>query len=280
MRFLISLIMTLSLASPAFAISFNDGRWSTTFNDVGACTQRVDCPSTTPDGVSMSWGSGCVNGKCTTITPAANYPNGGGGNGIRFWVGDGHNITSGAARVSLPAPTKELWIRWYARYEKGFNFNGLSYDKWLYLRTAGRSAIIEPVRSDGFAIIAQGTNDYYQASCTNCGFYTNNLANGEWHAYEVHMKMDTNGKDGIGRLWIDGKLVIENTSVDWSNGDAGTRKGWTWFDFHSNNREPANGRPMYFDYDDIAISTKGYIGPINPSGPGPVISPPRNLVIN
>jgi len=38
--------------------------------------------------------------------------------------------------------------------------------------------------------------------------------------------------------------------------------GWDWIQFGSNNHKPENGRPMAVDYDDMAVSTQGRIGPV------------------
>jgi len=58
-------------------------------------------------------------------------------------------------------------------------------------------------------------------------------------------------------MWIDGVKKIEYTDVDY-----GTTSGWSWFVIGSNQSTPDNGRNMYVDFDDIAVSNTGYIGPI------------------
>jgi len=70
--------------------------------------------------------------------------------------------------------------------------------------------------------------------------------------------MDTNGYDGIAEMWVDGVRKIHYTDVDF-----GTASGWTYFAIGSNQRYPSNGRCMAVDFDDIAVSNTGYIGPIN-----------------
>jgi hypothetical protein len=70
--------------------------------------------------------------------------------------------------------------------------------------------------------------------------------------------MDTNGYNGIAEMWVDGVRKIHYTDVDF-----GTAGGWTYFAIGSNQRYPSNGRCMAVDFDDIAVSNTGYIGPIN-----------------
>jgi len=71
--------------------------------------------------------------------------------------------------------------------------------------------------------------------------------------------MDTNGKDGIAEWWADGEKVIDRKDVDF-----GTHAGWVWMSIGSNQSTPENGRPMALDFDDIAIRTRGRLGPVRP----------------
>ncbi len=108
-------------------------------------------------------------------------------------------------------------------------------------------------------------------------------SDGLFHCFEIHLKMDSNGTDGIGRLWIDGVLRASNAGVNWSNGNATARAGWKKFFFHENQNNPGNGRPMYVDYDDMVIynttppnrDAQGnpFIGPIGWNGTAPAPAP-------
>lgn len=45
---------------------------------------------------------------------------------------------------------------------------------------------------------------------------TDNLADGEWHTVRIYQKLNSAGvADGICRVWIDGVLDIEDTSINW-----------------------------------------------------------------
>lgn len=263
--------------------------WSTTFN-YQECTQRgggggVDCAKVNNDGISWSWGANPLGANYTQVSAAANYPGGTGGNGFRAWVGDGTNNQSAPVAVAFPAAQRELWIRWYMRYQKGFNWATQHYEKMLYIRTRAYPSMTGPVAIPGisngsFYVFSNSEN--LTSSLTWNQWMNSTVSNGEWFPIEVYMKMDTNGSDGRVKIWIGDNLVLFRDNVNWSYGDAIARAGWHWFDFHSNQNSVGNasgpiGLPYaYVDYDDMAIynttppnlDAKGnaFIGSINWNG--------------
>lgn len=259
-------ILLLMIAFCAICEAAIDLPWSTTF-DCADWEQdtTLNCSNL------IQWGGWTCNGTKTQITSAANYSSATGGKGARFYYGDGTNVNSACLRVDFTTAQPELWIRWYQRYEAGFQWSALIYDKMLYIHSAGDSDVVpEPIGSDSFQL---ASNRYGHARCDNCGWATifgGSSSDGSWHCYEIHIKMDTNGSDGIGEWWIDGVKKISTTNVNW-----GTQPGWTWFHFLSNQSSPNNGRCMAIDFDDIVVSNTGYIGPINnsdsPPSPPPVV---------
>ena len=74
---------------------------------------------------------------------------------------------------------------------------------------------------------------------------------GQWHLFEYHV----NQAEGIVELWINGRLVLSRVGLDL--GDV----PWSHFELGSNQYDVAHGG--YTDYDDIAVSTDGRIGPFN-----------------
>jgi hypothetical protein len=93
--------------------------------------------------------------------------------------------------------------------------------------------------------------------------------NGNFHVLEVHAKMNTTGSssDGIFEFWLDGNKIYSSNTVHFSN-STGTR--FNNCKIASNQTTPQNGGvDVYVDYDDIAVSHAGYIGPLNPSIPAP-----------
>ncbi len=252
--YVISTFIFTSFFFPRASLATINIPWSTTFN----CAESTQYNGTLCDG--LTWGGAWFFGDYRTqITSAANNPNGRGGRGARFWVGDGVNKGTGTITVTFTSPQKELWIRWYMRYEAGFQWSKLYYDKNLYIHTGGThgTSVIPEFHYDKYVVIAQSTPDYYQVKSTNDGGWSSIMggekSDGKFHAYEIHLKMDKDGYDGKGQLWIDGILQASNNSVNWSNENATARQGWVWFQFNSNQNNPNNSRAAYVDYDDIAI---------------------------
>ena len=274
--FLIVFIMLFFVGWVSASITFDvDGRWETSYDcaDWNTYGDPLDC-----DGLSKCGGWTC-SGLYEQITSAANNPNGTGGKGQRHWVGDGTNSNSGGIAVEFSHPQKELWVRWYMRYEDGFSWDPLQYDKILYFHSGSTSLIPEFVWGDQFALIAQSTSDYYQARCYDCGWprvYPSNISDGCWHFFEIHVGMDTNQLDGVAQFWLDGVLLINESDVDWSDGNLSSMEGWTNFGIGSNQNSPDNGRCMAVDFDDVVVYNQtppnldafgnAFIGPVNNNG--------------
>lgn len=285
--------MLPDLVSASAPISFVDGKWETTFNCAEHDTPNgssYDCAGMiVPNGGGSEGTDQPIN--VTRITSAANNPLGA-GNGARFWNKDGSNNCSTAYRIFFPIKLTEVWIRFYERYESGFTWSNLVYDKQLYLHTDSpeyQAVIVEPYGWNNWQAAVQGvsgSNASSQIEANGFGWQSvmgGNLADGLFHSYEVHLKMDTTGiagttgqpvptADGIGQLWIDGVLRANNLAVNFSNGNVIAKTGWSYFTFDSNQSSPANSKESYVDYDDMVVysttppnlDTNGnpFIGPI------------------
>jgi hypothetical protein len=156
------------------------------------------------------------------------------------------------------------------RYEKGFKwspaYGGLPhYDKILYIHNDDKDPkgcqVIPEWYGDRFSVASQGEGTRaHECSKKGTGWEAvmgGKESDGKWHCYEIHIKASSEGKDdGIGELWIDGAQQLSVRSA------ALPGKGWSWFLVGSNQNLPDNGRDVYVDYDDIAVSRSGYIGPI------------------
>jgi hypothetical protein len=290
-KFRHSIFIVLVLGSAAFFPSPTYAAvplpWSTTYN----------CPDWTQsdglygvvqcDGLTGEGGWTCDNGDGTVreehITVLANYPGGGGGKGQRHWLGDGINNISGGMRISLTSLEPELWIRWYMRYEGGFTWLALNNQKILYINAAGPNAVIPQYAwSDETRVVSRDYGGYY-SSGPGGGWNTvmaaggtdargNKTSDGQWHRYEVHIKADTNGADGIAEMWIDGIRRVHVTNANFG------ARGWDDIAIGENGFEPVNGRCMAVDFDDFAIRATGPIGPV---GPADTLAPaaPTNLTV-
>ena len=309
--FKLLIIFIFVFPTDAFSeITFDaNGKWETSFDYPEECSIRgvdnqTNCGNVQNDGTNWNWGGGTIrDGNTYTQAVAdANYPGGGGGLGARFWNYDGHNTQSGPIRVSFPNPQKELWIRWYMRYQEGFQWRSseggtlhrIHYNKTLYLRTGASGADVIPGLWDYFQFRAQGDpkgNWSYPGGGWNDSFGPGH-SDGQWHCFEVYIKMNSSlgSSDGLMRWWVNGVLYAEQTDIRYDNNNATSHEGFTYFTFNNNQNYVSNADgPIgltyaYIDYDDMVIYNQTppnsdehgnhFIGPISS------MAPPRGLIIN
>lgn len=245
-----------------------------------------DCPEWVEGSLNDWYSIGCPGieiGKSgefigTQITTDANdTANSQTSRGMRFWKKSGTNQDSTIARINFNTYQKEFWVRWYMRYEAGFSWSSLNYDKLIYLYTSPGSG---GTASGGVAVssmseISLWSNLPSASWKGNVGFQDiwgggTTTSDGSWHYVEAYFKMDTDGTDGQGKLWVDGILLVSEDTISWSGGNSTIQsQGWTGFMFDHNQGYPGNPL-MYVDWDDMAIRNDGYIGPVGGSGATPV----------
>lgn len=281
MKKLIGLLMAITVmevadASPVFsAVTLP---WSTTFNctdwtqSTGLGTNNVNC-----NGLAGNGNWTCDNGDGTVredqIRISANNSNGGGGKGLTHWKGDGYDNNSGGMMINFNSVKPELWIRWYMRYEKGFKWNPLTMDKWLYIGVGEPCAVVPQWYGQNTVNVWSGCSSNHFSPSGNGwdSIMGSSASDGQWHYYETHIKIDTNGSNGIAEMWVDGiqRILYKNIYM---GGDK--ISGWGWILIGSNQLWPNNGRCMAVDFDDFAVSTTGYIGPVGYTGGGTNNVPP------
>lgn len=246
--------------------------WKSTFNcpDWNQYSDPLNC-----DGFNKGGNHPCQpNGYPAHITSAANYPGGDAGKGLRIWIGDGSNNFSGGVLIKFVTLQPEFWMRWYFRYQAGFKWGGLEYHKLTFWRTDGGtnpSVVTDWHYNDGFRFLVYGAGSNSYVNNSNCGWntiYPTGISDGSWHFIEIHLKIDTNGSNGICQYWLDGVLKID---VHNANLGGTTKTGFDFTEFPSNQATPANGGCAYYDLDDVEISNTGYIGPIGMPTCPPVI---------
>ena len=251
-------ITVIFLLTPNIASAVNLP-WSTTYN-CADWTQSNGLYNVNCDGLSGNGNWTCNNGDGTIrkeqITAAANYPNGSGGKGQRHWLGDGVNNISGEMRIDWsPTPQNEIWIRWYMRYESGFRWKNLVDNKILTVNSGYINRTIFGFEwSDQIRIYSNGYNGLYYSAVGDGwrGIMGGDAGDGKWHLYEIHLKMDTNGNDGIAEAWVDGIKRVSYTNANF--GGLQGAPGWSALQIASNSNSPSNGRCMAVDYDDLMIS--------------------------
>lgn len=223
-------------------------------------TTIADCPGWQGNG---NWTT--INGSRARISSLDNNPSGGGGRGFGQAVGDGSNNNGGGIVITFPAQS-ELWIRWYMRFPLGFSWNNGKpyYLKIVRLRGptgANTDHIVQFRDWDNayFGFVDQlGRYSNLGGSCGWTCIMGGSLGDGQWHSYEVHLKV---GNPGILEGWIDGNQVFRHANI-WVYAS----QGITSMSVYDNSTNPNNGTDQYVSYDDFAISNTGYIGPISGGG--------------
>lgn len=199
---------------------------------------------------------------------AANYPNGRGGLGFRHYRCDGVNCGGGGLGICWPGCSgeverTELWMRFYMRYQSGFAWLGgvPSYTKDWYINSgsAHGNATTFGFHGAGWGFaMNSGSPQNVQDVPTWSTVMGGTTGDGNWHCYEMHMKLQSSlgVPDGVFEAWVDGSPGVSNTSID--NSSTG---GWSFAQIGGNQSNVSNGgATVYTDFDDIAISAVGRIG--------------------
>jgi len=253
--------------------------FQTTFNCPGEWTQSNGLSEASVcasgDGIAGngSWQTS-PGGSQDQITTPANFAGGGGGRGFRHWVGSGLNNVGGGITVNFGS-APEIWLRYYIRFQSGFSWGSPIFMKTIYCNRGSNGTFYFGLHS-GFV------GGHLEDDPANLGVNVSNVTwaqfqggstgDGNFHALEVHAKMNTTAtsSDGVFEFWLDGNPIYSNTSAHFSN-VAGAR--FTDCAFGENSNNPQNASDVFVDFDDIAVSSAGYIGPLGPA-PFPA---PRNL---
>lgn len=265
-RFSIILALCLCFIYPSFGVAGIDLPWSTTYDcpDWNTYNDPLDCDGLGKNG---AWTCDQDGPHYEQITSNANYSSGDGGKGQRHWLGDSLNDCSGGTSISFNAPQSEFWIRWYMRFESGFQWSSYQGFKILYFYDDaghGNSYYMICHAPDVLDIYMQ-LGDHNTYAGDNCGWltiYPGGTSDGSWNFFEVHLKLETPGQDnGVFQAWLNGNIVIDENTVNFGMANSGLL--FKDITIGSNQKYPSNGRCMYVDYDDVAINNTEYIGPID-----------------
>ena len=190
-------------------------------------------------------GDWTAGGKVDQIIPEANRP-GSAGNGFRHYRGVGDNVNGGGLKITLPHPVREMWVRLYLRFSPGFSWDyGVpQYTKEMYWNVGGGPFLIFGYQGGGWGLHTS-TGSVNIPSSANWA----DTPAGQWHLFEYHVRQD----GGVVEMWMNGEQVLSRTGVD-----LGTSP-WGYFALGENQCCVATGG--YVDYDDVAVSTTGRIGP-------------------
>lgn len=240
--------------------------WSTTFNcpewDQGTDGwNTINC-----DGLTSAVGDWYAAGHGEQITSPANNPNGGGGRGQRHWMGAGGTGTapgSGEIAYQFPSATN-LYMRFYFRLQSGMPIDQVHYWKLIYAYGGSESFYLD-TEANGLSISLYDRSTRHTGGYGLDDVYGSTTSDGSWHAMEVHFDL----QNGIFEYWFypngqdNATPRYRSTSVNYR------MSSLNLFKFPENHK--ASSLPsaaMYADFDDIAMSTTGRIGPLGSSGGG------------
>lgn len=250
-----------------------------------SCIQAA-CNINNLDGVSWgaaSGGSGTANVDflSTEANIDAALPGGNGDFGQRIYVGNvSNNNLTNPSKFEFITKAPEFWIRWYHRYELGFDYGagGPNYDKWLYIYSEGNlaaseSIIIEP-GGGAFLLFSSVMGTVIQDSTFDWTDAFGRTSDGVHKLVNVHVKLDTDGTDGEFEYLIGNTTVCAATGLNICGGDTGFQAGMKRFHIGANQEAPVHAElTKYVDMSDFAITTvapttlspagKPWIGPVN-----------------
>jgi hypothetical protein len=261
-----------SAAAPVWQTTFNCSDWN---QQLGLGVGTVNCDGMSGEG---DWGNTFgPNGHGSEITAAANYAAGGGGKGFRMYRDDGFDVNSGGMWVNLPAASTEVWVRFYMRYQSGFQWlnGGPSFTKDVYMlgNTAPNFTMgFHSTNSWGLVIVSPQSD--HLASPGWSGINGGPVGDGKFHCYEWHSKVGSTTSNGVAEVWVDNRQTLSDSNVNFS----GTGN-WRQFALGENSSSPNNGRAMAVDYDDVAVSVTGRVGCIGAPPAPRAPATPQNLRI-
>jgi hypothetical protein len=245
--------VTIAASGIAWQTSFDYPEWIATSGITDAiCTGAVD-------GITGT-NTATVDGSYSQITTAANNPLGT-GRGFRGWKGDstsgsGHlAINFAHPSINLPNLT-EMWVRFYMRHQLGstWQFGHPSFTKHMDWNVGLPNRLVFGRQGPGWGIFAGIPGTAYAGNVDYEDTMGGPAGDGLWHCYEFHAKQ--NGVNGKSSIWIDNVLTMDNVTIN-----HGTNP-WQVCQLFANMSTSTSPNDFYIDFDDIAVSNTGRIGPL------------------
>jgi len=89
-----------------------------------------------------------------------------------------------------------------------------------------------------------------------------NWADGEWHRYDLHFKLNTGPgiSDGVSEFWYDGKRLVSHNNITWITESSTREAGWNSFSLGGNSKiswgpDDTPTKEQWYAIDDVVIST-------------------------
>jgi len=219
-------------------------------------------------------------GKSTVTTPIPS--------GIRFYYYLPTDLSEVYCSWSVAFPPDYVWHKSTKTNSIQSDHMDASSDPDLYGTRIGCRTVYEGNADGSVSNLPQCDADgssslyYYSASRARAHWYATDplqssppsqcdqggpyfiLPTGRWHKIEMHVKNNTVGvNNGEARMWANGKLVVEQTDVDWiSSVDSALKWGRFMVNLRHGGDEQkyACSRTQYIYYDDFIISESRIAG--------------------
>ena len=163
------------------------------------------------------------------------------------------------------SPASEMWFRYYIRFQSGFTWGRGVNMKTIYCNRGHPGTFYfglhDGVIGGHVEVDSTGGIGNHYSTVTWAEWQGGAASNGKFHVLEVHARMNSSGRaaNGVLEFWLDGTRIYGNSTVHFSNS---TGAQFSNCAVGENHRDPRNGADAYVDFDDIAVSATGYIGPI------------------
>jgi hypothetical protein len=232
-----------------------------------------------------------------TVSISSNYAHSG-TKSFRFCYGN--NEAQAALEVVFPTGQKHVFLQWWELRERAGDFPGAQNFDWAGEKVMRlRSKVIENTGVDyplGWAANTGGVDSFGTPGLDNAGILTifgnstaSNgrdlvsleypMARGEWHQFQMELDLGTlRTANGAARLWIDGKLKGQATSVNLLPSVDATI-GIVWIGGWYSGSAGPNPSPACRYVDDIVISTTAADGGAGVTSNPPVPNPPTDVTV-
>jgi hypothetical protein len=196
------------------------------------------------------------------ITALANYSGGAGGRGQRHYLGTTNDSESEGCVLYFTPGVRELWIRWYMRFETGLQFVDEAGCKILYFKTPSGSNLnpllighdVTGITYSVNADAGDGLNYWANNFSLHDIFNGSDSSDGSWHCYELHIKSETTTSPPNGEvdLWIDSVSRMHYTNVNHGIWAGGTYIGGVSL---GDNAHGVLTQERYIDFDDFVVQS-------------------------
>ena len=210
-----------------------------------------------------------------------------GDRGYRREYGTGTNAQGGDLYYTIPGgPYRELWMKWWQRYAADLrptSAGGVGNGAWTYNKDMAfnndnnpNDCRIEIGQSQGAVgsyfgcwgvALTDSASRHLETNLLppwpNCLTWNmqqgGDVGSGLFNEYQIHVKMGDGVDNGVCEMWFNGSYVANHTDVNYSTGMA-SHTGWRSIRIGNNQSGiGTDSGGKYCDYDDILLSTVGYI---------------------